>query len=185
MGIPSGRLNAIHERRATRVLIRIEREPGHGPGARRPRVGAPRRRNGGLLGGDDVELAPGENKRRGAVRVEEVVSQKGQLAEFLAEIQRRGTGEGPGEDSAGAFGGDAAVAGVVEVEGHGVVVERKGGQLVELFEGEGARARVWVEGADVVEHGEGAGGGGGGGADGRARVVLDAEAEGDDFELEV
>lgn len=40
----------------------------------------------------------------------------------------------------------------------------------------------WVEGCDVVEHGEGAGGGGAG-ADVGACVVLDAEAEGDVEEL--
>lgn len=65
-----------------------------------------------------------------------------------------------------------------------VVVDGELGQLVELFNGEGVGAGFGVEQADVVEHGEGAGRDGSG-ADGGAGVVLDAEAEGDDLELEV
>lgn len=55
--------------------------------------------------------------------------------------------------------------------------------MVEFLDGERVGAGFRVEQADVVEHGEGAGRDCVG-ADGGAGVVLDAEAEGDDFEFE-
>lgn len=112
-----------------------------------------------------------------------MVAEEGQLAVILTEIESGGAGKGPLERSSGGRHFDAADGGVVEVEGDLVVVEGKGWELVEFLNGERVGAGLGVEQADVVEHGEGAGRDGVG-ADGGARVVLDAEAEGDDFELE-
>lgn len=182
MRVAAGRLDAVDERCAARVLVAVESQPGHGAGAHGAGVGAAGGGDGALLCGDDVEAAAGQDEGRGAVGVEEVVAQEGQLA-VLAQVEGRGAGEGPGEGGAGRCRLDSAGRGVVEVQGHGVVVEGKGGQLVELFNGERVGAGLGIQQAHVVEHGQGAGRDGGG-ADGGAGVVLDAEAQGDDLEAE-
>lgn len=183
MRVSASSLNAVDERSTARVCVCVEGQPGHGAGASWAGISAAGSRDGGLLGGDDVDASALQDKGRGAVRVEEVAAQEGEAA-VLAQVEGSGAGKGPLERGAGALDADSADGGVVEVQRDLVVVEGKGRQLVELLNGEGVGAGFGVEQADVVEHGEGAGRDWGG-ADGGAGVVLDAEAEGDDLELEV
>lgn len=183
MGVSTSSLNAVDERSTARVCVCVESQPGNGAGASWAGISAAGSRDGSLLGGDDVDVSALQDEGRGAVRVEEVAAHEGDAA-VLAQVEGSGAGEGTLERGAGTFCADSADGGVVEVQRDCVVVEGKGGQLVELFNGERVGAGLGVEGADVVEHGQGAGRDGVG-ADGGTGVVLDAEAEGDDLELEV
>lgn len=183
MGVSASSLDTVDHSSTARVCVSVESQPGDGAGASWAGIGTAGSRGGSLLGGDDVDVSTLQDESRRAVRVEEVVAQEGDAAE-LAKVEGSGTGEGTLERGAGALDADSADGGVVEVQGDRVVVEGKGGQLVELFDGERVGAGLGVEEADVVEHGQGAGRDGGG-ADGGAGVVLDSEAEGDDLELEV
>lgn len=184
MRVSTSSLDAVDEGSTARVCVCVESQPGHGAGASWAGISAAGSRDGGLLGGDDVDASALQDESRSAVRVEEVAAQEGDAAVLVAQVEGSSAGEGPLERGAGAFDADSADGGVVEVQRDLVVVEGEGGQLIELFNGERVGAGFGIEQADVVEHGEGAGRDGGG-ADGGAGVVLDAEAEGDDLELEV
>lgn len=157
MRVSASSLHAVDERSTARVCVSVESQPGHGAGASWAGIGAAGSRHGGLLGGDDVDASALQDKGGRAVRVEEVVAQEGDAAVLVAQVEGRGAGKGPLERGAGTFDADAADGGVVEVQRDVVVVEGEGGQLVELFNGEGVGAGLGVEQADVVEHGEGAG----------------------------
>lgn len=182
MGVSSSSLDTVDESSALGVGS-VESEPGDSTSAHGTGVSTTGSRDGSLLSSNDVEAATTKDEGRCAVGVEEVVAEEGQLAVLFAKIEGGSAGEGTLEGSSRGSDLDAADGGVVEVEGDGVVVEGKGGQLVELLDGERVGAGFGVEQADVVEHGEGAGRDCVG-ADGGAGVVLDAEAEGDDFEFE-
>lgn len=104
-----------------------------------------------------------------------MVAQNGEglYAPYLERgILREGMGLG---GTGGVWLGSVRV-GVVEVEGHDVRPDGAAGEPVPVLLGERVAVLAWMEGRDVVEHGEGARGDGSG-ADAGTRIVLETEAE--------